>query len=132
MDNVGKSHQHILEWLLAERNLTKTEFAPRVGFTRTNYSSRFNKAMYSQKLIQKICAELGVDPSTFPLPSTGSPVAIQLNESGENVNQKNFTHEKEGLMGELISVYRVALAAKDNEINSLKEQLEKLKSKKEA
>lgn len=129
MDNVEyKSHQHILEWLLAERKILKTDFAVKIGFTRTNYSPRLNQPMYSQKLIQKICAALEVDPSTFPMHGMGSPAAIQVNESGENVNQKNFAREQERT-DELLSVYRSLIAAKDNEIAMLREQVERLKSK---
>ena len=65
MGNESLGHQKILERILFNKEITKKDLAIRIGYSETNYPLTFNKPIYSNKLIEKICKELEIEESVF-------------------------------------------------------------------
>lgn len=112
MNNLEYStHREVLENLLTEMRIPKTEFAIRLGYSKTNYTSVLHKPMYTQKLIKKICAELDIPTSVFDLRNAAP---FQINQHNGMVSQ-NITGD----------LYERLLEEKQARIESLERQLAK-------
>lgn len=80
-------------------------------------------ATFKPQFLEKLAEFLDVDISEFF--GTNGNVAIQNNDKGQNINVLNQTQQNEKLEG----LYEKLLQAKENEIQSLKEQIVILKEK---
>ena len=111
-ENLG--HQRILEKLLFEKGLSKREFAKMIGYAEQNSTLTFNKPIYTDKLIEKICTALEVDNSVFYTPT-------------------NIVHESNVMYGgRIITIderdhFEQRLKDKDKIIELLEERIEELK-----
>ena len=79
-------------------------------------------ATFKPQFLERLAEFLDVDISEFF--GTNGNVAIQNNDNGQNINVLNQTSQSEKLEG----LYEKLLQAKDVEIQSLKNQIEILKT----
>jgi DNA-binding Xre family transcriptional regulator len=110
-DDKKKTHKEILENLLWERKLKKSDFALQIGYTKTNYTRDLNADMYTQKTIKKICRALDIDTSVFDLSNT--VISVQIAPALSKGDK---------------ALYESVIAALKSENAALKQMLEMLKS----
>ena len=110
----SSGHQKILEKLLFDRDMLKKDFAKIIGYTENNSSLTFNKPIYSNKLIEKICKALEIEESVF-YPTNNMAAESNVMYGGRIITINERDH------------FEQRLKDKDKIIELLEERIEELK-----
>jgi DNA-binding Xre family transcriptional regulator len=105
LENV--SHQQILDTILRQKGIKKTDFAVRIGFSAHNYTKALNALTYSNRTIRKICDELGIEPTVFG--SNGFNESMMPYESDCEKERKRLEQKINQLTVEMMEDKRIII-----------------------
>jgi DNA-binding Xre family transcriptional regulator len=88
------THRKILEKILVDRDIKKTDFAVRIGFSKSNYTETLNKDLYSDRMIKRICGELGISTSVFGLGGEVNEKGMEYGNNDSGPTCKQLLEEK--------------------------------------